>query len=259
MSPRFVVPVLLTVVLLAGCEARFDSNLSVRDDESGTFSIELSLDDELREALEEQGGQQFLNFSDQLGEVPPSWTVTDFTDGVFQGVRVSTEFSDFADLGIRVDEFDQQLAESELALPETFRTLGLSRDGDLFRFQADLSQMAEGLDALSGQEVAGLDLAGVIDTIFTIRFIVILPGEIVEHNADSIDESTLVWQITSSDTTRVLTAVSDAGSGPSVTSVVGVAVVVGVVVAALVFIIARSRRRRAEELAAARLIDSGNS
>ncbi|MDH3498981.1 MAG: hypothetical protein OEM97_02565 [Acidimicrobiia bacterium] len=243
---------------LASCEARFDSNVVVNDDESGVVTIELALDDELRQLLEEQGGEQFLGFGDQLADVPEGWTSEEFTEGVFQGVRVSTEFGDFAELEVRLAGIDEQLGQSELSVPATFRTLGLSRDGDTFSFRADVGDAAAGLDALGDQEVGGLDVAQIIDTIFTIRFIVTLPGEIVQHNADSIDGSTLVWQVNSTDATSVLFATSDAMSGPSAASIAGVAAVAAFVIGLALFGVARSRRRRAEELAATRLVDAGN-
>ncbi len=258
MAKRSLSFLLAAVFLLTACEARFDSSLTVNADESGSFAIELSLDDELREVLEEQGGQQFLGFADQLAEVPPGWQTHEFTEGVFQGVRVSTDFADFAELEARLATFDEQLAGAELSLPDTFRTLGLARDGDVFRFEADLSQMTNGIAALSDQEVGGLDVAQVIDTIFTIRIIVTLPGEILEHNADSIDGSTLVWDIDSADTSGVLRATSDASVGPSPASIIGLVVLVVGLAALLGLVLRRSRRRRAEELDAARLIDRGS-
>ena len=230
----------------------------VEDDESGTFTIELSLDDELRQLLEEQGGEQFLGFTDQLNDPPDGWEAEEFTEGVFQGVRVTTEFEDFESLQSKLSSIDAQLSQSELALPAAFQTLGLSRDGDIFTFRADLADATSGLDQLSDQNVGGFDIAQIIDTIFTIRFIVTLPGEVLEHNADSLEGSTLVWQVTSSDTTGVLMATSDAGSGPSTASLVGLAAVVLVVLAVGGYAFARSRRRRAEELEATRLVDAGS-
>ena len=258
MGRRVLVLLVLGSVLLGACEARFDSALVIADDESGEITVELALDDELRQLLEDQGGAQLLDFADQLQDVPEDWTAEEFVDGVFEGVRISTEFSDFVDLEAKLAAFDAQLAESELALPASFRTLGLSRDGERFRFEADLGQATEGLDELAGDGLGGFDVGQIIDTIFTIRFLVTMPGEIIEHNADAVDENTntLTWQITSQRTTSTLLAVSEAESGPQIGSLLAVGAIVvalGVVVALAV---RRSRQRRAEELEATRRLDA---
>jgi hypothetical protein len=250
---------LFATVVLAACEARFDSSVVVNDDESGLVSVELSLDDELRQLLEEQGGEQLLGFADQLQDVPDGWSAEEFTEGVFEGVRISAEFADFDDLQDKLAAFDDQLAESELALPASFRTLGLSRDGDRFRFEADLGQATAGLEDVAGDGLGGFDVAQIIDTIFTIRFIVTMPGEVIEHNADIVDEATntLTWQITSQSSTSTLLAVSEAASGPAIGSLLAVGVIVLAVLGIIGLVVSRSRRRRAEELEATRRIDAG--
>jgi hypothetical protein len=254
---RITALLVLATLVLGACEARFDAVLNVTADESGDFALELSLDEELRQLLEEQGGEQFLAFEDQLGEVPDGWTSAPLTEGEFRGVRVATTFDDLEHLDQRLQALEGQLAASELSLPAAFDSLSLTHDGRDFAFRADLRSATEGLEQFEGQEVGGLGIAEIIDTIFTIRFIVALPGTIEMHNADSVSENTLTWEISTTDTVQVLQATSVADRTTSIWSLLGVVLVVAVVVAGAASVIVRSRRRRAQELEATRLVDAG--
>lgn len=249
---RRLIPLILALgLLVTGCKLRADASLVISEDESGTLGLEVSLDEELRDVLTQQGGT--FDITASLDQLPESWTVEQFADSEFEGVRAAAEFASFDDL----EEMLRELAGSRLgngASPdELLSNIELRHEGDRFTFEASIDDI-EGTvgEALGGEEAfGGFDLATLFDTVFEIRLIVTLPGTVESHNGDALDLSTVTWNIDLEDAGRTLRAESVvSGGGPNL-AIVGLIVAL-VVLAVVGFVLAQRRnQQRARELLAA--------
>lgn len=240
---RRTLPVLLALALLsAACQVRFDTTITVNDDESGTFGIEIGLDEEFRQLAAEQGGGQ-LDLMEGA-EVPPGWIVEEFVDGEFEGSRIAVEFSDFADLEAKLVGLSESSATGGGAPNDLVESLDLTRNGNRFDFRADLTGMDESFSDMAGGDAAfeGLDPAQFLESLFQVRFLVTLPGTIGDHNADLVEGNTLVWRVPLDAQDRTLRASSSlTGSGLAEMLPLILAAAVVLLVAGAGFIIYRRR------------------
>lgn len=210
---RRSIPLLLLVsVLASACQVRFDTVIKVNDDESGTFAMEIGMDEELRQLAEEGGGELDLAAA---GDVPSGWTVEEFDDGTFAGSRIATNFENLAQLRAKLEELSTASAEDGGAPDELIDTLNLTRTGDTFDFQADLSEIDDGFSDLADQggELQGIDPTQLLESFFKVRFVVTLPGTIGANNADVVDANTLIWNVPLDGQARTLRATSTTGGG----------------------------------------------
>lgn len=242
---RVILLVVLTLAL-SSCTIRFDSNTTVRDDGSGTLAFEVSFDEEFRQFMAENGGSE-VDFTGDLQDVPPGWSATEFSREGFEGVRIAAEFADLAELDQRLVELSASTGDAQ-ATPVFMERSGITRNGDGFEFELTLEGLEEGFADASGGAggddlgFEGLDPASLFGDVFEIRYVLTLPGEITAHNADSINGSTLTWNIGLGDDGRVLEATSG-GAGGSLPTVVIAGL--GVLAAAIVaFVVLQARRRR---------------
>ena len=104
-----------------------------------------------------------------------------------------------------------------MAPDSAFESFVLEREGEGWRFEARLSDDSTdaGLgDAGGGGDLFGEAIAGALlgDASFTVRLV--LPGEIIEHNADELSGGELVWHLdVLNPGSRPLMARSEASSG----------------------------------------------
>jgi hypothetical protein len=203
---------LLLALVTTACQIRVDTSVTVRADESGTFAMEIGLDEEFRQLAEQEGGG--FDLSEGTENLPTGWQVETFVDGEFEGSRISTEFSSFAELDAKLTALSQS-SESEGSPEELIDNLEFSRDGEDISFRAQLTQLEEGLVGDSGGELGfeGMDPTQLLQSLFQIRFLVTLPGTINDHNADTIDGNTLIWNIPLDGSDRTLFATSTPGGG----------------------------------------------
>lgn len=220
----------LLLLVLSACEIRVEQLTELNEDGSGTVSASLAMDEEFRDLLALGDSTQ-----DPLAQIesqtPEGWQSDRFTEGGFQGVRISRGFAD-------LDEF--RTAASEMMDDPTqgiFESYRISQEGRLFRFDARLGD----LPAQLGDE---LPIRGqALDELLQVRVMVRLPGRITEHNADQIEDGLLVWEVAVSEGSRNLSARSST-YGPGVWLAAALVALVAVVVGAALF--ARSRRRTPE-------------
>jgi hypothetical protein len=239
---RFALLILVALGLSA-CTIRLDIGVEVNEDESGSFTVSIGLDEEIRELATQFGGEDLDLTEDIAGEVPEGFEVEEFAEDGFEGVRLSATFDSF-------DELNSQLEgaggdEAEALGTDIVSNFGLTHDDDEFRFRADLTGVDEGLtDALS--ETGGDDLlsgfgAEQMADIFQVSFSLTLPGSIKEHNADTVNGNTLVWNISIADERGALEAVSSTAGGSSALLIGGAAAAAAALVGGG---IALSRRRK---------------
>ena len=239
-----LVLLLAFAMVLTGCKVRVDSHITVDDDGSGTFAIEMSLDEEFRE-LSEESGEGGIDFEEGIEDIPSGWSVEPFVDGEFEGIRAAVDFSDFADLDRRLVELAES-GDADTSAPTFLDQSGLTRDGDRFTFTTELTGLDDDLADFGGGgegdfTLEGFDPAALFQQVFEIRFVVSLPGTIVSNNADSVVGNTLTWKIGFEDQGRTLQAVSDIGGGGSSVPALGV---VALVVAVLLGLVLFLRKRR---------------
>lgn len=242
-----LVPILLLMLLLTSCKVRVDSDVKVNEDETGTFSFAVSLDEEFRQLSEQDGG---FEFTDGLDEVPAGWSVSEFVDGEFEGVVVSSDFTDFEDLDRKLRELEQAGDDAtETGTPVFVGADSLRRDGDMFIFRSELTDLEEELGSAAAEggddAIFDIDPAQFLTDFFEIRLLLELPGTIGDNNADSVDGNVLTWNIGFTDSGRELRAESslaDSGGLP-LGALAGVAALIAIVVIGIVVVRARDRRR----------------
>lgn len=213
----------LLALVSTACQIRVDTVVSINEDESGTFAVEMAMDEELRNLSSENGGE--IDLADGMDALPPNWSVEDFVDGEFEGVRIRSSFVDIADLTAKLRAL-AELAEGDQAAPnELIDSLEFSRDGETFTFNARLEQLADSFAEVGGEGLAleGLDQSELLESLFLIRFVVTLPGTLGDNNADSVDGNTMVWVIVLDGEDRTLFAESNPGSGLSSPMLLGLA------------------------------------
>jgi hypothetical protein len=247
---RYVPLFLLLTLVLSACTIRFDIGVEVEEDESGTFSLFVGLDEELRQLAEQSGGDD-LDITQGIEDVPEGWTVEEVTEDGFEGVRVTADFASFEDLDRRIGELGES---ADTGVSTDFLTdFGLTHEGDEFRFTVNVTGLGDELAGTLGEQggddlLSGLDASSLIEDLFQIRFRLTLPGEIGANNADEVDGSTLIWNVGLSDDGGAYEAVSTVGGGNSAlllgAAAVAAVVVVGVGVAAV-------RRRKNDAATAA--------
>jgi hypothetical protein len=238
-------PLLAVLVLvLSACTIRLDVGLTVDEDESGTFALFLGFDEEFQQLLE-QGGGEGLDMTEGLQDVPEGWTVEDVVEDGFEGVRITTDFNDLEELEQKLGELGE--GQDAGLGTEFLGDFGLTREGDEFRFEVDVSGVDEQLSGAvsdSGGEdlLSGMDPATLFEDLFEIRFRLTMPGEIQSHNADLVEGNTLTWNVGLNEEDTTYRAVSSTSGGGSSLLLIGgaaaVILVAGVGIAAM-----RSRRK----------------
>ena len=247
---RYIPLLMILGLALSACTIRFDLDVAINEDESGTFAVFIGFDEEFQQLME-QGGADGLDLTEGLEDVPEGWTAEEVTEDGFEGMRITTDFSDLEELEQRLGELGDA---GDAGVGTDFLTdFVLTHEGDEFRFKVDVSGLDEGLtDAVGdtgGEDLlAGFDPESLFEDLFQIRFKLALPGSIGANNADEIDGNTLIWNVDVTDEGRTFEAVSTVGGGSSALLIgagaVAAAVVAGVGVTAV-------RRRRKESAVAA--------
>lgn len=235
---------------LSACTVRVDLGVGVNEDESGTFSLFVGLDQELQQLAQQSGGED-LNFTQAMEDVPEGWTAEEVSQEGFDGVKVSTDFSSFDALESKL----AQLAETGgTGMPTDFLSgFGLTHEGDEFRFKVDVSGLSQGLgDALGAgggdDMLQGFSPDQILQDLFQIRFLLTLPGKIESNNADSVDGNTLIWNVGVADEGTTYEAVSTTGGAGA--GVLWGVLVLALVAAAAVGLIFFRRKQEKEAVAA---------
>ena len=235
-------------VLLSGC-ARIEIAIQVNDDGSGEIALLSALDTQFLEAAAAAGDTEiedsFLDLDE--ADLPPGATIEAYEEDGFRGVRARYPFAASDDIkgaiGAALTDAGEAAGPDEL-----FKRFDLRRDGGGWRFDAVVSPIFTG--ALPGDDGDALngDLAALMleEVEFTIRLD--LPGEIVEHNADAVENGALVWRLDPlSEEPRELTALTSGGKDRTILYVI-TGIVIALLAAAAAAIAAiwlRSRRSNA--------------
>jgi phosphatidylinositol mannoside-binding LppM-like protein len=181
---RIVLLTAIFAIVLSACRLDVGVEMQLNEDGSGTGTFALSMDDQMRDLIDQSGqGLDPEEFFKLFGIDTSAVKITETRDGDFTTTTASASFESF-----------QELKE-------------------LFAVGSDLSAIKEATFERTGDEMTltgliDMDLAAEIpedapvgiETIaqfITISAIVDMPGTVVEHDADRIDEQgRLVWDFT---------------------------------------------------------------
>ena len=237
---RALLPILalLAILVLSACEFRIRADLVIEEDESGTLSVELSMDEELAALAGSFGGE--LGVGEEI--VPDGWRAEVVTDEGYEGIRASTDFGSLGELEQRLGELAEGAGTADTPLLAFLADISPTREENTFRFNL---LIPEEVEAMIGEELRQspipIDIA-VLDEVFDIRLSLVLPGDLLSSNADVVTGQTLVWDISLTDSGRVLEAESEIPGPDRIGWIaLGAAALALLLIA---FFVARSRRDR---------------
>ena len=232
-------------LLTTACRIETNILIGLNADGSGSFGFEIGMDEEFRQLVTEQGeGFALDDFSSGFGELPGA-TTSERQDGDMMYSIVTVDFADAAGFqeviaagGEEGAEFDVVWTEDEVTITAT-----LEGTGGL----GDLGGAADEEGGLGDFDL-GTGLEGFATSFFSGSVIVDMPGEVSEHNADSVlPDGRLQWdlKLDGSDTAiRAVSSLSEDGGFP--------AWLIAVLVLAALALLAwfNARRKRTTEVAA---------
>ncbi len=230
----------VAVFLLAACEFRVHADLVINEDESGAFSVELAVDEELAALA---GG----DFGGELGidedMAPEGWTVEAFSEDGYEGVRATIGFGSLDQLVALLDSLTVEDSDVAGAIPGFLADILPTREGDDFSFRL---RIPDEMGGFFGEELSEIPIPvdlDMLDSVFDVRFTLVLPGEILTSNADVVTGDTLIWNLSLADGGRILEAESRLEDPIRQMIIVWGAVALGlIVVLTLVIRISRGRK-----------------
>lgn len=187
MNMRKMWPVLAAlVVLTSACRLETNVSIDVNEDGSGTFTAEIGLDQEMRDALEGFGGSDDLLSSLELGDGTPTETRV---EGDMTYISSTQSFADTAELQTVIDANDDQASFEDFELEVT-------EDGARLVAKTGPLAGAEG----TGADELPFDVSALSDDFFSANIFVRLPGTLKKENADEImADGRLRWAISVTD------------------------------------------------------------
>jgi hypothetical protein len=201
MNMRKMWPVLAAlVVLTSACRLETNVSIDVNEDGSGSFTAEIGLDQEMRDALEGFGGSDDLLSGLELGDGTPTETRT---EGDMTYISATQSFADTTELKTVLDSNQDQASFEEFELEVT-------EDGA--RLVARTGPLA-GEDGTGADELP-FDISALSDDFFSANIFVKLPGEVKKQNADEImADGRLRWAISVTDPIDIEAETSLGSSG----------------------------------------------
>ena len=236
-SVKFFLPVACIILLCTGC-FRLNVTITVEDDGTGAFGGEFAISKQLGEVFgDESDGLscdeilemdgEGLGAGSLLSDFPSDAVVENFEDDEWCGYTFTVSFTDFGRSSIEAGDDGFPITEEDGLL-----FFNLPAD-DLLGDSEDFDMGDEDVDPITL-----LQAFGIPQPEFTIS--VDLPGEILEHNADTRDGSTLTWVIDFFDpkpdfspyAKSDLTVTSDGGSRNMIGIIAGIVGAITLILAA---------------------------
>ena len=224
-------------LILSACRMDIAVEMQLNEDGSGTGALVFSVDDQMRDLID-QGGQAVSpeDFFELLGINTSTVTITEERDGDFTRTTAAGTYAEFDDLKnmFAVGSDLSAIKEASFVRVDDEVTLTGTLVFDLAANVPDNAPV--GLETIS--------------QFITITAAVDMPGEVIEHNADRVTEDgVLIWDFTLLDPPRTIMAVADVSERAAATESsdyvpAAAAAAGGVILAVLVW-----RRRRAKPAA----------
>ena len=162
---------------MTGC-LRFEMAISINDDGSGVFGTIVAISDEFTEATGASSEEGI-----PTDDLPPGAEVSEYREDGFTGIELAIPFANTAQLALLTSGMGEDAGGlNDFTLERndsggwTFSMLGSVETGEI----------TGDAGGITPEEI----LEG---TFFRIR--IALPGELVEHNADRIEDGALVWEL----------------------------------------------------------------
>jgi hypothetical protein len=212
--PRAPLALLLAVaLLLGGCRFDVGADLTIARDGAATATLELRLDREALTRLDDLGVDPTAELAAAAGQVP-EWEVTRLADedGSLT-VRLARSTVDAAAAADALRDLSAGLVDADPAL-----VLDLDIDVDEDRAvrldgTAELRPPATAGVAVDGEPVgpdAG-ELARLTAAAVDASFSVTVPGQLEQHDADSVDGRTATWNLEAGEVRRIQATASAPG------------------------------------------------
>lgn len=243
MSRRWsLLPLVMLALLASACQVRLAADVAIGRDGSGTFEFAVAIDEELAQDLREAGVEPLAGLED-AGDSSRWEVVGEEPDDGGVRVRLQASFDDPDGLAQLSADLHRSLDRDDVRVHDGLR-LERRDDGSM----AFSGRVGLALPAAPGAEGQGVgfdaeDLERLLEergeefVRYDVR--VTLPGEPLEHDADEVDGTALVWRAPV-DGMREISAVS----APPGTPPLVIAVAVGLLVAVVTGVGAYLRRRR---------------
>lgn len=181
---RISAAVALIALALSACQIRVEQRYEVNEDGSGTVRVVTLFDEEAQEFV-----TFGMGFEAVTQDAPPGFEVEVVEDGDMAGTAMSASFSELSE----VPELTRQLSEEG-----GMGTVNVRQTGDTFVFQMTLPDDGFSMDGAEMGDFGDLsDFEGFseIEDAIQYRVVAVLPGHIVDSNADSVSGDTAEWTI----------------------------------------------------------------
>lgn len=239
-GPGWVVAVVVALAL-AGCRVDVDTRVEVESSGAGTLAVDVHLDQELLDDLTVTG-------FDPVPAAVADWEVSRTPSEDGERIRVATTFDGPDELDLRVASLREGLTDDDPRVVESI-DLVVADDGSVMLDAVvgawlPSSTGVEGPGFADGQDLAAL--AADPDR-FAATFTVVLPGSIVDHDADVVEGRTATWNLPPDTVVEAsVTSGPPALVGGWVLTAIGVGVLAAVVALGTWFL---RRRRREHQVA----------
>jgi hypothetical protein len=228
-------------LLTVACKAEVNVLVDINDDESGTVAFEFGLDDELRGLLESSGGSADDLFGElDLDIATEGGTVTERTEGDMTFTGATKDFEDISQ--VMTDLVGDTSGEG------LFTEFSFVMDDESAAFAAAASSEEQDTGDL------GIDPSALTGDVFSANFILGMPGDVIEHNADEVlSDGRLKWTLPILGGTKTFIAKSEFGGSSLwwLWIVLGVVLVVGVIAIIAAVVLGRRQEKQAVTDAAA--------
>lgn len=238
---KLILLVVGVALLTVACKAEVNVLVDINDDESGTVAFEFGLDDELRGLLESSGGTADDLFGElDLDIATEGGTVTERTDGDMTFTGATKDFEDISQ--VMTDLVGDTSGEG------LFTEFSFVMDDESAAFAAAASSEDQDIGDL------GLDPSALTGEVFSANFILGMPGDVVEHNADEVlSDGRLKWSLPILGGTKTFIAESEFGGSSLwwLWIVLGVVLVVAVIAIVAAVVLGKRQEKQAVTDAAA--------
>jgi hypothetical protein len=242
-----LLPLLLAALALTGCRLDVAADLTIARDGSATAELELRIDPTALTELDALGVDPTAELAAVAAQAP-AWEVDRLAEE--DGTLAVTLRREAADAATAAEAFRELGAGLVDADPGLIVDLEVDVDGAgavrlegtvLLRPPAGVGVTLDGEPLGPGVE----ELERLTADVVRARFSVTVPGEVQEHDADTVEGRTATWELEPGTPRSVVAVAAAPGRVPPWLVAAGVAVGVAALVLGVVLAASRWRRRRA--------------
>lgn len=231
-------------LLSVSCRAEMNIFVDINDDRSGTATVEVGLDEEFRGLVESFGATTDDLFA-EFNLDTEDGTAIERIEGDMTFTTTTTDFDDISEVTTDM--------VSGMSANATFSDFSFEMNEDEASFAATTT--------VDEQDIGDLpfDPSTITDDAFSASFILGMPGNVVEHNADEVlPDGRLKWSLPVLGGTKTLVAESTLGDGSLwwLWIILGAVLVIGAIAIVAAIILGRRQEKQAVSDAAAQYPES---